>query len=276
MSIDEHWTSLMCDLFVQAGVSASDINTAFIEDVYNHYDKHMAYHNHIHIYETLQLGVYLLSRNEMALVGLSPLERSTFCIALLCHDIDHCGYTNTELEKEPIHLESDYYSDDDSDSIVSSSSSYNEHHHISIAQKLLKKHKVSYDKSLLNRLIIFTDLTLQRSFLEINSEYSTIREKKIENHAILILLTKLADTGHILRPWRQHLNNVVRLNNERKQPLSSNTLPKDTIWFNTHYVYPLIVKIKEFNIGLYMKLNKLYQRNVSQWHTISEYTKLVS
>jgi hypothetical protein len=268
----ENWNTLVIELFLLAGVHKSHINQPFIKDVYNFYHKHLPYHTHNHIYEVLQLGVCLLLHNKVTLSGITSLERSTFCIALLCHDIDHHGYTNNEIEDREQYLEENTYSDDDASSIASSHSSHNERHHISITQHLLKKHNISYDKALLIRLILFTDLAMHHKFIEMNTRY--YHRNKLEKHTILILLMKLADIGHILRPWNIHLHNVIKINNERKQPLLMNDIPQDTIWFNNHYVLPLIYKVKEVNIGLYYKLHKLYHDNVNKWYIISQFINM--
>lgn len=259
------WKTSVIQLFSLAGVQDSNINQHFIEEVYRYYDEHMMYHNHNHIYEVLQLGICLLARNKVTLPGITSLEISTFCIALLCHDIDHHGYTNDEIEENELYFEENEYSNDDDSSMVSSNSSYNELHHISITQKLLKKYNISYDKSLLIRLILFTDLAMHNKFIEMNTRYVPYYGNRIENHAVLILFMKLADIGHIVRPWNIHIHNVLKLNKERKQPLLITDIPQDTIWFNNQYVLPLIYKVKEVNIGLYYKLHKLYHENLNKW-----------
>lgn len=266
----ENWNTLVIELFLLAGVHKSHINQPFIKDVYNFYHEHLSYHTHNHIYEVLQLGVCLLLHNKVTLSGITLLERSTFCIALLCHDIDHYGYTNNEIEQNKLYLaEEKKYSDDDASSIASSNSSHNERHHISITQHLLKKHNIPYDKSLLIRLILFTDLAMHHKFIEMNTKY--YHRNKLEKHTILILLMKLADIGHILRPWNIHLHNVIKINNERKQPLLMNDIPQDTIWFNNHFVLPLICELKIINISLYYKLYKLYHENLFRWYTIYQF-----
>jgi hypothetical protein len=269
ISCIEHWNENVYDLFFYGGVYEENISEDFIEEVYNYYHDN-EYHNHNHVFEVLQLGVYLLSCNKKTLPGITQLERLTFCIALLCHDIDHRGYTNNEIEDNEIYLEEESLSDDDKSSIASSNASFNERHHLYITQKLLKKHHVSYDKSLLIRLILFTDLSMHKKFIEMNSIYHEYYGMKVKNDAILILFVKLADIGHILRPLKNHLNNVVKLNAERKIPLTLHDLPRDTIMFNENFVYPLICKIKDINIGLYFKLNKKYQKNMEIWNNILE------
>lgn len=263
------WQENVSELFIHGGVYEVNISEDFIEEVYNYYHDN-EYHNHNHVFEVLQLGVYLLSRNKKTLPGITQLERLTFCIALLCHDIDHHGYTNNEIEDNEIYLEEDSLSDDDKSSIASSNASFNERHHLYITQKLLKKHHVSYDKSLLIRLILFTDLAMHKKFIEMNSIYHEYYGMKVKNDAILILFMKLSDIGHILRPLKIHFNNVVQLNAERKIPLTLHDLPRDTIMFNKNFVYPLICKIKDINIGLYFKLNKQYQKNMEIWNNVLE------
>jgi hypothetical protein len=82
---------------------------------------------------------------------------------------------------------------------------------------------------------------------------------------------KLADIGHILRPWDIHLNFVFSMNNERTYPLKRCELSKDTVEFNNIFVLPLIKKIKEINIGLHYVLMKSYNKNIERWELIQDF-----
>ena len=264
---------------------------ALFEDIYNFYSDEIPFHNHVHVYDVFQLGVCLLTRNKIALQGITDIEKFTFCIALLCHDIDHRGYTNSEIAKDSTIYDDDkvcgeeycnveYCNDDmyvmmtrrsSSISSVCSSSSYNEIHHILCASKILQKHRIKYDEFLFAKLISYTDLVTHKSFLE-KTEYVDFVGQKPSNEHILILFMKLADIGHILRPWNTHLDFVTSMNKERQTPMERELLPKDTLWFNDMFVLPVIEKIKEINIGLYYRLLSLYKRNTYKWKDIQCFT----
>lgn len=248
---------------------------AMIEDVYDFYNKDIPFHNHNHVYDVFQMGVLLLTRNWEVLYGITDNEIFTFCIALLCHDIDHRGHTNSDITKDP----STYsYSDDEISHIDScnslsslcSTESYNERHHISFGKKLMKKHDIAYDEILFTQLISFTDLIIHKKFLE-RSKFINDKNQTSHNHDVLILLMKLADIGHILRPWENHLDFVFSMNKERSLPLDTKLLANDTIKFNNMFLLPLIQKMKEINIGLHYALLKVYDKNIERWDTIQSF-----
>jgi len=242
-----------------------------IEDIYHNYKKDIPFHNHQHVYDVFQMGVLLLTRNFNTFCKLTEIEIFTFCIALLCHDIDHKGLTNCDIAAD-----SSIYDDDIDEEVtridstgslssMCSTESYNERHHIFLGKKLLRKHNIEYDEILFEKLISFTDLIVHNKFME-HSEFMNV-DPVSNNHNTLILLMKLADIGHILRPWEIHLEFVSSMNKERSVPLKKELLPKDTIQFNDKFMLPLIEKLKEVNIGLYHVLLKLYYKNIDRWKT---------
>jgi len=250
---------------------------AMIEDVYDFYNKDIPFHNHQHVYDVFQMGVLLLTRNKHVLYNVTDIEIFTFCIALLCHDIDHKGLTNSDIAENP-----SIYNDSEEDiarsgsyssiSSMCSTESYNERHHICFGKKLLRKHHIEYDEILFTKLISFTDLIIHKKFLE-QSQFQVINEtiQMSHNHNVLILLMKLADIGHILRPWDIHLDFVFSMNKERSFPLNKELLAKDTLEFNNMFVFPLIEKMKEINIGLHHTLLKLYKKNIERWRTLQSF-----
>jgi hypothetical protein len=209
------------------------------------------------------------------LKSLTDTQKFTYCIALLCHDLDHKGQTNDEIKEQGnIHeyyyeyeedefygLDGDYVkrqSSYDSLSSLCSSTSYNERHHITCANRLLRKHKITYDEELFMKLISFTDLVVHNTFMN---------KKKSEEEELLVLFMKLADIGHIVRKWDIHLDFVTALNRERQFPLNPKKLPEDTLWFNNNFVLPLIEKTKEFNDDMYNDLIFLYRVNEKKWQS---------
>lgn len=261
-----------------------------MEDIYELYND-IPFHNHRHVYDVFQLGICLLARNTRSLIGITDLEKITFCIALLCHDLDHRGYTNSDIENDSFIYSDDDINDDLCDdeinlhdeiqkirsssycssiSSVCSSSSYNEKHHIKCSHKILLKNEVKYDHKLFAKLISYTDLSQHNGFLN-QTEYVKFFGKKQKNEHILILFMKLSDIGHILRPWEIHSEFVCSMNKERHSPLEKNLLPNDTISFNHTFVLPLIYKIKDVNIGLHYKLLQLYNKNISKWSYIQNW-----
>lgn len=247
-----------------------------VGDIYHYYNKDIPFHNHQHVYDVFQMGVLLLTRNYNRLYKITDIEIFTFCIALLCHDIDHKGLTNADIAQDPSRYD---HSDEelimrcdsyDSLSSMCSNESYNERHHIAFGKKVMRKHNIEYDEILFEKLISFTDLIIHKRFVE-HSEFAKVNDPVSNNHNVLILLIKLADIGHILRPWEIHLEFVSSMNKERSAPLNKELLPNDTIQFNNMFLLPLIEKLKEINIGLHYVLLKLYYKNIDRWKTIQSF-----
>jgi hypothetical protein len=211
----------------------------------------------------------------------------------LCHDLDHRGYTNSDIAKDcSIYSDDDLNNCSDTDDLdddlitdtrrnrslsycdsissVCSSGSYNEKHHLMCSHKMLEKNNIKYDQQLLSKLIAYTDLSQHHGFLN-KTEYVHFFGKKQKNEHILILLMKLADVGHILRPWEIHSEFVYSMNKERHFPLEKDLLPNDTISFNHTFVLPLIYKVKDINIGLHYKLLQLYNKNITNWSYIQNW-----
>lgn len=250
---------------------------ALIKDIYELYND-IPFHNQKHVYDVFQLGVCLLVHNRDFLKSLTDTQKFTYCIALLCHDLDHKGQTNAEIKEQGNIHEYDYeYKEDEfygldreyvqrqssyeSLSSLCSASSYNERHHITCANRLLRKHKITYDEELFMKLISYTDLVVHNTFMN---------NKKFEEEEILVLFMKLADIGHIVRKWDIHLDFVTALNRERHIPLDPKLLPEDTLWFNNNFVLPLIEKTKEFNETMYNDMLHYYNINVDKWENIKE------
>ena len=235
------------------------------EDIYDLYNADVAFHNHVHVYDVFQLGICFLTRCKNVLKKMTNVEKFTYCIALICHDIDHKGLSNADIENNK-----HFYEDDDhlcikedsmnSVSSICSSSSHNEKHHLLRAIYILQKYQIKYDELFFIKLISYTDLIKHQSFIQ------NFQHQKRDH--ILILLMKLADVGHILRPWDIHLHFVLSLNNEILCPLDKSFVPNDTISFNNMFTLSLVKKIKEFNVELYDELSNLYDKNMNNWHNI--------
>jgi hypothetical protein len=231
-----------------------------MRDVYHAYNSDIPFHNRRHAYDVFQLGVCLFHRNASKMRGVSSLRKFTYCLALLCHDADHRGYTNQDVEENG-DLAYDDTEDDDVESMCSERS-YNEKHHISYAKRLVHKHGVDMDTELFTRLISKTDLTINKR--SPNDVVNTPDD-------MMVLFVQLADVGHVLRPWDVHLSFVCALNRERPSPLSAEDLPEDTLRFNRTFVVPLLSIINTFNTRLVLSLWTRYKTNKRQWGIVSGY-----
>ena len=282
LSIEDHelskcvsiydWKDRIRNLFLQLNIDWSTKYELLMNDIYELYHHHIPFHNHTHAYDVLQLGICLLMRCQVLLKKISFEQKFTFCIALICHDIDHRGHTNSDLEKTGSLHEinaNELDANDDTESLNSfcSSTSHNEKHHLSTACKLFKKHTIAYDMHLFATLVAHTDLLRHQQFVE------NIQNKNdgltIEDQ--LIILMKLADIGHILRPWKVHLHFVNAMNNERVNPLPILELPQDTINFNRTFVYDLLEIIQRINVSVFAELYAKYEENIQNWIGIKDF-----
>ncbi len=230
-----------------------------MRDLYHAYHSENPFHNRKHAYDVFQMGVCLFYKNASKMRDVSSLRKFTYCLALLCHDVDHRGYTNQDIEDN----EEINYNDTEDDDIdtMCSNSSYNEKHHISYAKQLIHKHGVDIDTKMFTQLISNTDLA---------SNNRIISNVKTSDD-MMILFVQLADIGHILRPWDMHMSFVCALNRERRTPLLIEDLPNDTLQFNHTFVRPLIETIRDFNRSLYRSLCTRYETNERQWELMNNY-----
>lgn len=264
------WKKRIRNLFIHVQIEWSTKYELLMDDIYEFYHMNIPFHNHTHAYDVLQLGIFLLLKCKPLFKKITFDTTFTFCLALLCHDIDHQGRTNSDLEKNGsfVDLECDLIDDSESLHSYCSSTSHNEKHHLSTACRLFKKHNVDYNKSLFATLVAHTDLLRHQTFLE-NLENKNTKNISIEDQ--LIVLMKLADIGHILRPWKVHMHFVNAMNRERTDPLSTLDLPYDTINFNATFVYPILLRLKQMNFVLYTKLCAKYEKNMQKWKDIRDF-----
>ena len=280
----DNWIDIVQERFDQLTqanliVVSRNFKNCLIE-IYNYYKENLSFHNHKHATEVFQLGVCFLLRMTTTVKHFSKKDLFTYCVALLTHDIGHQGYTNDELKTqdnediEPIYPASCRLSIESDCSYVGSES-LNEMTHVILGNHLLRKHNITYNKDLYNKLIFYTDLCKHNQFINTHSLNKTKALRNINaQHDLLILLVKLADIGHILRPWRDHCRCVIGLNNERGKLHSIEELPSDTMFFNEMFVRPLILILQHINIGLAISLLKHYECNIQKWKDIQVYTDL--
>ena len=267
------WKERIRNLFIHAKIEWSTKYELLMNDIFELYHHHIPFHNHTHAYDVLQMGICLIVKCNALLKKISVVQRFTFCVALLCHDIDHRGHTNSDLDKNRSCNNSIHDCDIDDESLHSycSSHSHNEKHHLSTACRLFRKHNIAYDKPVFATLVAHTDLLRHQSFVE-NVQNKGSGVFTIEDQ--LILLMKLADIGHILRPWKLHLHFVHTMNMERVNPLDIRDLPGDTINFNRTFVYPLLLLMKQMNLTFYTKLNANYEKNIQKWIEMKDFMSI--
>jgi hypothetical protein len=273
------WTTLCYNHFHEVGIKDVDNFIPFIQEVHSLYNETLKFHNHQHVIQVLKLGISILVSNKKLLRKLTQSQLITYSIGLLCHDLDHIGINNQEIESNPfelsnrsanIELPDDMSDISDSDISSISTTSYNEIHHMHMTKLLLKKHSIEYDKDLLRKMIIYTDISLQEQFIEnfnkcLYKKGIIFKRLKTPVDMQLVLLTKIADIGHILQPWNIHEQQVYNFMCERKLMLTSKELANDTIHFNTSYTYPLLAFLKLLRFKIYKSLINAYKTNMLIW-----------
>ena len=226
------------------------------------------YHNIIHTFEVLQMTTYLLTFVKKAL---TPTECTMLQVSALCHDYGHNGITNNDWDDDSIHeqklrlnsVESiDFQEFDDYNY-----ESYNELMHIEMTIESVLKYKKSlfgsYSertiRSIISKLILSTDLRVHDRYFK---EYITNGSKI----GTMILILKLADVSHILRPFRVHLYWVYRIKGETNATqLDTDYISKDTLWFADAFVRPLLdVFTNQYPVA--KCLIKQFQSNLEIWN----------
>ena len=251
----------------------------FLVEIYNYYEEQLSFHNHRHAIEVFQLGVCFLLKMKHVISFISKKDIFTYCVALLTHDIGHRGYTNEELRNQDkseinsvfpnscrVSIEPDYS--------YLNSESFNEITHAILGNHLLRKHNIDYNKDLYNKLIYYTDLSRHTEFKSEHNLKTNFRRDAKTRDSMLILFIKLADIGHVLRPWDEHCKFVVGLNKERKIMHPTEDLSWDTVCFNEMFVKDLILLFKDLNECLSRSLLKRYESNIQKWKDIMLFTEL--
>ena len=303
--INEH-IALINTIFNRTLVSIHEhnwINT--LQDAHDLYDDALSFHNHRHILEVFQFGICLLSKNRNVLRNVSSKDLKTFVLASIFHDAGHIGLTNDQIMNDLNDLNDlnatvimnnvwlyTKYDDDDTDygpisddasSTPSYASSYNENMHAELGHNVLEKHSIKYNRGLFAKLIRRTDLSHNGQFIEKQISYNPFYGNQIPGKSpelterVLSLLLKIADVGHIVRPLPSHINYVINIHLERNPTtIDVFNIPSDTVYFNNTFVKPLLELLRDVNIGLSVKLLKLYDTNLQYWKSVEHFTRMAN
>jgi len=166
-------------------------------------DTSNVYHNIKHTFEVFQAVSVLSSKVPF----LTQTDRSLLQIAALCHDFHHPGVSNAVVfasgsftGKELAYLQKREHT------LVDFSLSYNEMMHVHDSMQLIEKYLIKlFPKYVFENigtiitLILSTDIALHDNYMKRYIQDST---SKI---GVMILILKLADVSHPLRPFHVHL-----------------------------------------------------------------------
>lgn len=302
--INDH-VALINNVFGRTLASIHDDNWIHtLHDAHALYDDSLTFHNHRHVLDVFQFGICLLSKNRNVLRNVSSKDLRTFVLASIFHDAGHIGLTNDQIMRElSSSVESTldnvimgnmwYCADydhttngsisDDASSTPSYASSYNENMHTELGHNVLEKHRIKYNSGLFAKLIRRTDLSHNDRFIEKHISYNPFYGNQIPGKCpdlterVLSLLLKIADVGHIMRPLSSHMDYVMNIHVERDpKTIDVFNIPSDTVYFNETFVKPLLELLRDVNIGLSVKLLKLYDTNLQYWKSVERFTRMAN
>lgn len=229
---------------------------AIIQDILRTYND-LSFHNIYHAIDVMHLSVILLQRWKHY-ASMRDNEKKCFIFIALGHDAGHGGKQNNDVANEHV-LQSDASFEG------SHTGSFNETQHAHVLQSILHDNHFSTKFLNIHKFILMTDLAHQKEFLD------TI-EKNKEWEQILIL--KLADIGHVFRPWNVHRRFVDAILMETGKRYDTQKKCEDTIMFNTTFVYPLLERYEACSVNT-TDLFTAYKSHINTWNVEKKVNKLI-
>lgn len=107
------------------------------------------------------------------------------------------------------------------------------------------------------KLILSTDLSKHHEYM---SSYIT----DDSNLSIMMLIIKLADLAHVLRPFHVHLYWVYKLQSELHSKMTVSEIAIDTIRFATRFVAPMLSTFHTKYANIPERV-LAYRNNITMW-----------
>jgi hypothetical protein len=287
---------------------------AFVHDIFHEpqFDRRNSienqYHNIYHTYEVVEMVACIVSNTKLKNL-LTPFERTILLVAATCHDFGHNGISNTEwddvsIKKQKARISStsslecltrgysdSWISDDTNYSPGNSmrstdeclldglneSKSYNEVMHFDLSMCTVLKHKKTIldNKSnteisqLLSIMILETDLRRHEAYMK---KYENENTSPLD---MMILVLKLSDISHSMRPFRVHLQWVYSLVRETrtrhihriKEVPTVEYMAFDTIRFGKKFVGDMLGIIVPLFPDFPPELLANYDTNLKIWES---------
>tara|TARA_B100001250_G_scaffold414508_1_gene453413 strand:+ start:3803 stop:4762 length:960 start_codon:yes stop_codon:yes gene_type:complete len=249
-----------------------------------------AYHNLQHTFEVFQMTSYLIQNYKNN--HFKREECTILQVAALCHDYGHNGIPNSQWHDTDIHKQVRKVSSCESElswimervnsstliekssfSCESSTSqeihSYNEIMHIDKTIAIILKYRKwlfpniteMQVTTIITKLILATDLSEYKSYIELFKCYTHTKMYD------MMLILKLADISHVLRPFQVHSYWVYKLQNETTTTKKAPTLEyisSDTLFFVHKFVIPLLEIFIERNPKA-KHLSTNVKKNINIW-----------
>lgn len=259
---EKEFRHVICDMMIHTNptlnkLTLKKMTKKLVQDTSN------VYHNIKHTFEVFQAVSVLSAKVPF----LTQMDRSLLQIAALCHDFHHPGVSNAAVfalgsftGKELEYLQKREHT------LVDFSFSYNEMMHVHDSMQLIEKYLMKlFPKHVFENirtiitLILSTDIALHDEYMK---RYILDSTSKI---GVMILVLKLADVSHPLRPFHVHLYWVFNHHRENHTKLSCvQDIAKDTLWFYNRYIQPMLFIFKK-NFKLDMVE---YLKNKQQWKSL--------
>ena len=261
--------SVKCFQFFNRRLNTSTLINFVNKIMYSKYfsNNENAYHNLQHTFEVFQMTTQLMKFYPKGFF--SPEECTILQVAALCHDYGHTGIPNSQWNSKDIHKQIKKVSSCESElstvvervnasTLVEKSQesftnqeicSYNEIMHIDKTIDLILKYRLQLfpkfssisTTSIVTILILATDLSQHNMCIDnILSNRRSAHCKRLQD---MILIIKLADISHVLRPFPVHSYWVYKLQNENKKDALAPALDfiaSDTLFFVRKFVVPLL------------------------------------
>lgn len=218
-----------------------------------------------HTFEVFQV-VSVLSEQVSCL---THTDRTLLQIAALCHDFHHPGLSNASVlasgsftGKELAYLSE---REESHHTLVDFSMSYNEMIHVHDSLQAIEKYLMRmFHKNVFENirtiitLILSTDMALHDNYMD---KYIQDADSKV---GIMMLVLKLADVSHALRPFHVHLYWVFNHHNENQTGLTEvKDIAMDTLWFYIQYIDPMMSLFEKYFVN--SEIKDQYNENRRQW-----------
>lgn len=271
--LEKDFQKMFVSLGFQKGKSLQKMIRFILKQYYD-----IPFHNIYHIYEVCKFVMYLFEKiptNNIRDYKLIQNYKKLCFFAAICHDIGHKGVTNKKAINKSnfwdisLNIEQDFIIND---------GSYNEKMHIQLTKDILNQYfkcfNISKDVNttlFMNNVIISTDISLHTYIMSYINNLPIITTTEFIKSPITysILILKLADLSHTLKPFKIHSNWVLKLKQENKVNINSlRSLALETIGFIETFVEPIVMqtenKFKNYELKFNLQDNKTIWINYLQ------------
>ena len=300
LTLDTHTLVKRCIelfMFINPYLKRSTIHNFVSKVLMFCYNDSLNFHNKYHVYEVLEIATKLCEYTDLSIMSKTYVQ-----IAALCHDANHKGKPNFAESNEYRTWSLGILFDDFTQ--ISSSTSYNEYVHLTKTLEMMDMFKIMsiYDlgrtnhadiqifptkknkgyfqqrvadvrlssnqnyKKVLCSLIMSTDLSVHAQYIEFIKRNIPTDGFDIST---MLLILKLSDVSHPMRPFNVHWGWVGKLLTEGNVKYDSlQFIANDTIQFINKFVKPMVDIFKsKFPQSTSSMLFQNLENNINIWKT---------